>query len=73
MPPSWYSPYMNSCASQPWLKNGWPARVYEKLSTVGMAPCARIARPVATCHQKSFGGMGVSSGRSAISMIAAAR
>jgi len=31
-----------------------------------------IARPVAMCHQKSLGGMGVSSGRSAISISATA-
>src|SRR6185436_7241952 len=49
-----------------------PAWVYEKLSTLGTAPCATIARPVARCHQKSFGGIGVSSGRSAISARAIA-
>src|SRR5215470_7185135 len=31
-----------------------------------------MARPLAMCHQKSLGGIGVSSGRSAISISAAA-
>src|ERR1700674_2925464 len=41
------------CASHSWLSQGCPALVKLHRSTAGMAPAAKMRRPVARCHQRS--------------------